>query len=386
MSASEITETPLNLRNLVAACSAIAVFGLAIGMTYPLLSLILETKGVSTDMIGLNSAMMPIGILLFSPFIPVATRRFGGRNVAIIASLLTVFIILAFKFFDSFSAWFFIRLVQGMTMSTLFVLSEVWVVSYAGSQHRGKVVAIYGAVLSASFGSGPLVIGWMGIEGWMPFLTAAVVIMVGVIPLSMIKELKDSSPQEHSGPSFFTFLPKAPMLLAAVFAFAVFDAATLALIPVYGIRYGFDIATAANFLTALILGNTVLQLPIGWLTDRYPHRRVLAGCALLASCMMIILPFVMNSFWLWPTLVLMGATGYGVYTVALTSLGDRFQGAELVSGSAAFALMWGAGALLGSLTGGWSMVVFGPDGLPFHLALFYGLLVIGLIFREQATH
>jgi hypothetical protein len=41
-----------NIRNLIAACAAITVFGFAFGMTYPLLSLILELRGVACDMIG----------------------------------------------------------------------------------------------------------------------------------------------------------------------------------------------------------------------------------------------------------------------------------------------------------------------------------------------
>ena len=79
MSASRPTDT----RNLVAACAAITVFGFAFGMTYPLLSLILESRGVSSDMIGINSAMMPIGILLFSSVIPVAAKRRVGLQAAI---------------------------------------------------------------------------------------------------------------------------------------------------------------------------------------------------------------------------------------------------------------------------------------------------------------
>ena len=86
--------TSSNWRNLIAACAAITVFGLAFGMTYPLLSLILESRGVSPDMIGINSAMMPIGILLFSSVIPVATRRFGARVVGVTAALLTALLIL----------------------------------------------------------------------------------------------------------------------------------------------------------------------------------------------------------------------------------------------------------------------------------------------------
>lgn len=68
------TPRSANTRNLVAACAAITVFGFAFGMTYPLLSLILESRGVASDMIGINSAMMPIGILLFSSMIPIAAR------------------------------------------------------------------------------------------------------------------------------------------------------------------------------------------------------------------------------------------------------------------------------------------------------------------------
>ena len=75
--------TLANTRNLVAACAAITVFGFAFGMSFPLLSLILESRGYSSDMIGINSAMMPLGILLFSSAIPVAAKYFGARNLGI---------------------------------------------------------------------------------------------------------------------------------------------------------------------------------------------------------------------------------------------------------------------------------------------------------------
>jgi len=133
---------PANKRNLVAACAAITVFGFAFGMSYPLLSLILESRGVAPDMIGINSAMSPIGILLFTPVIPILAKRFGGRNVAIGAAIVTAFVFLSFRVFDSLSAWFLIRLVQGMSMSTLFVLSEAWIVGATGDNNRGKIVAI----------------------------------------------------------------------------------------------------------------------------------------------------------------------------------------------------------------------------------------------------
>lgn len=373
-----------NWRNLIAACAAITVFGLAFGMTYPLLSLILESRGVSTEMIGMNSAMMPIGILLFSSAIPIATRRFGSRNVALCAALVTSILILSYKIFDSLPAWFVIRLLQGMSISTLFVLSEAWIVGFAGSEHRGKIVAIYGSILSASFGIGPALVGWIGISGWLPFVIGSLVILLGVIPLTLVEERQTATPKDPKPAGILGFAPKAPMLLAAVGAFAVFDAATLSLLPVYGIRIGLDVQTAATALTALIMGNIVLQFPIGWLADRFSRSAVLLGCAITTAVMASLLPLVMATVWMWPALVLTGASGYGVYTVALTALGDRFEGTELVNGAASFAVMWGAGALIGSVSGGWAMSGFGPHGLAGLMSFVYLMLAGGLVTRGAA--
>jgi MFS family permease len=369
-------------RNLVAACTAITVFGFALGMTYPLLSLLLEADGVSTNMIGVNSAMMPIGILLFSPVLPLLSRRFGSRHVAISAAIVTALLLLAYKAFDSLEAWFIIRLLQGMSVSALFVLSEAWVMQYAGNAHRGKVVAIYGAILSASFGAGPALVSWIGIQGWLPFVIGAIVVMLSVIPLALVQDETTPEAEETAVSGISSFASKAPVLLAAVAVFAVFDAATLAFLPVYGLRTGLDLSTAALALTALIMGNVVLQFPIGWMADRYPKRKVLGLCTVTTILFAFLLPYVNTTLWMWPVLIALGAAGYGVYTVSLADLGDRFDGHELVTGSAAFAVMWGMGALLGSIFGGWAMSLFGPQGLPLLIAFSYSVLFSAMVLRN----
>ena len=371
----------MHQRNLIAACTAITVFGFSLGMSYPLLSLLLEANGVSTSMMGVNAAMMPIGILLFSPLLPLLSKRFGSRSVAISAAIATAILFLAYKAFDSLEAWFIIRLLQGMSVSTLFVLSEAWVVQYAGKAHRGKIVALYGAILSASFGAGPALVGWIGIHGWLPFIIGTVVILLSVIPLSMVQDDATSRVEESAVSGIASFLTKAPVLLGAVCIFAVFDAATLAFLPVYGLKIGLNLTTAALALTVLIVGNVVLQFPIGWLADRYSKQKVLGWCALIAAIFAVILPYIGTSVWMWPVLIIVGAAGYGVYTVSLADLGDRFEGNELVSGSAAFAVMWGVGALIGSISGGWAMTLFGPHGLPALIAFSYAILLAGILLR-----
>jgi MFS family permease len=166
----------------VAACAAIVVFGFAMGLMFPLLSLLLERQGYGDDVIGLNAGMSPIGILVFSAFIPLAARRFGARAVTLAAALASGVIFIGYKAMPSLEAWFVLRFIQGITVSTLFVLSESWIVTFADAGSRGRVVAIYAAALSASFGAGPLLIGLIGIEGWLPFVIGMAVLVAAMRP------------------------------------------------------------------------------------------------------------------------------------------------------------------------------------------------------------
>ena len=376
MQRAMVKDTP-NWRNVTAAIAAITVFGFALGQMFPLLSLILEARGYSDDVIGLNAAMSPAGILVSSFIIPPLARRLGARNLALCASFAAAVIVIGFKLFPSLGAWFVLRLLQGIMISTLFVLSEVWIVRYASGRHRGRIVAAYASVLAASFAAGPALIAWIGIDGWLPFLIGASVLIAAMAPLSLVREDRGEI-HGSEAQSLRKFAPKAPFLLAAVAVFAIFDAATLSLLPVYGIRIGLEVAVAASILTVLIAGNVFLQFPIGWLSDVLPKWSVMGGCALVAAILSFAMPAIMGTAWMWPLLLVIGAAGYGVYTVALSDLGDRFSGDELVQGSAAFATMWGGGALIGALTGGWAMAAFGPHGLPALMGVTYLAMVAAI--------
>ena len=50
--------------------ATVSVFAIAQGLSYPLLSFILQRQGVSPGMIGLSAAMTPIGFIVSSPLIP----------------------------------------------------------------------------------------------------------------------------------------------------------------------------------------------------------------------------------------------------------------------------------------------------------------------------
>lgn len=362
------------LINLLAAISAITVFGFTLGLMFPLLSLIMEKQGVSPDLIGYNAAMQPLGIVLSVFAIPPVVRRFGAKRVVIGAGLLTAAVIVSYPFFPVFWWWFGLRILHGFFVSTLFAISEAWIVKFAEGAWRSRILALYTSILAVSFGGGPALISLTGIDTPAPFAIGALILLVATVPIFFVKD--DAVDSEDEAPlSVLGFARKAPMLLFAVGMFAVIDAANLSFLPVYAVKKGFDQESAALALTAFIVGNTVLQFPIGWLADHVQKRIVMAGCGILTASGMLLLPAVFGTPLMWPVLTVAGATSAGIYTVALAELGDRFSGHELVTGTASFSTTWGVGALAGSLTAGWSIAEFGPDGLPYTLTSIFLIFV-----------
>ena len=382
------TKSPeANLRNVVAACAAVCVFTISLGEAFPLLSLTMESWGIRSEVIGLNAATSPVGILLAGLVIPRLAHAFGAKPVAIFMAIATGLLFLAYPTFPTLWAWFPLRLLQGLFVGTLFALSEAWILESAGNL-RGRVVGIYATCMSATFGIGPLIIGWVGIEGYAAFAIGAGILFLAIIPISMVSAPADTAVREHV--SMLRFVPKAPLLLIAIYVHAIFDGGMLGFLAIYGVRNGMSIESAALLVTVWSLGNVFFQIPIGWIADRTSKRGTIIACFVGASICLLCMPFAIGSMWIWPLLLFTGATGFGIYTVGLAELGDRFNGADLVAGTAAFSTAFGLGALTGAALCGVAIAAFGPHGFPGALlAAFLGYLVIQFtlgVRRRRARH
>ncbi len=368
--------------SIVAVIASITVFGLIIGLTYPLLSLILESQGVGTDMIGMNAAMTAVGVVVSSPINPRLAKRFGVGEFMVYCLLATGVLLLLLRLFPNVYAWFVLRILLGVAINGLFVLSESWINQIAEDKNRGKIVGVYAAVLSAGFGLGPLLIPLAGIHSWTPFVAGACLVAVAIVPVMRVRHLAPKLSHDQ-GIHLSKFIRLAPILLTAVAVFALFDGSAASLLPLYALEHGWAEEAAVIMVAALVLGNVALQIPVGWLADRMDRHAVMLLCGVAGVAGAVVLPFVIDIPWaLWPTLLVWGGLIVGIYTVALALLGERFQGNDLVAGNAAFGLVWGLGAMAGPALGGQAMAQMGPNGLPLLIGVCCGLFVLGTLARR----
>jgi len=363
-------------KGVSASIAAIGVFCLTTGLSYPLLALLLEDMGTSTGLIGLNAAMTPLGIIVSSPLIPPLARRFGAWFICVFSLCLAAVLLLLLAVFKDVTAWFVLRFLLGFANSIIFITSEAWINQLAEPGTRGRIIGLYNTIAAAGFALGPLALTVIGSQGWLPFAVGIAGIFLALPIIVMAKDhLPDFNGEEKA--SVFSFVSLAPLLLLAVTAAALFDQVVMSLLPIYSLRHGVTEATASLMLTVLIVGNVLLQIPIGWLADRFSRRYLLSWLAFGTVVGSILLVYwIEGSILIWPMLFIWGAIAFGTYTVAMIDLGDRFSGALLLAGNSAFGVMWGIGGIIGPSIAGVSMDLIGPEGLPLTLGALFGVLGI----------
>jgi len=376
--------------SISAAIASISVVGIAIGLGVPLLSVILESRGHSATVIGANTAVAGIASIAAAPFATPLASRFGVVPTMLMMIVLGGFAFIGFYFAPSFWMWFPLRAVLHFALTVLFILSEFWISTSAPPHRRGLVLGLYATVLSLGFAFGPWLFAQLGSTGFMPFGVAFVLVMLAALPvMAAWRESPDMRGPTHSTGGFTRYIWMVPMATAAVLVFGAVETGGFALFPVYGSRIGYSEGDAALLLTAVGLGNVLLQIPLGLVSDRMRDRRhLLVICAAIGLIGVLALPFVSHS-WHASAAVLFvwGGVVAGLYTIGLAHLGSRLSGRDLASANAAFVLCYGIGMLVGPQAIGIGMDIFGPDGFAWSIAVFFafylGLALVRLGGRGQ---
>ena len=360
----------LALGAIVTTAAAIAT-GLALGL--PLLALVLERRGVSGTWIGLNTAVAGLASLVVPFFVTPLARTFGTARSLIASLAVVAATFYAFHLVDDLAAWFVLRALFHGATTVAFVVSEFWLVMVSPPEKRGLMVGVYATVFSIGLALGPILLSLTGSEGALPFAVGAAVLAVAVVPSILAR--RTCPDLDHApGRSPVGYVVAAPVATLGVLAFGAVESGGLSFLPLWGLAAGFDETRAAWLLTAVGLGNVLLQIPIGLLADRFDKIRLLAVVSLVGVVGAAALPFTTASLpAMLAVLFVWGGIIAGLYTVGLSALADRFHGSDLAGANAAFVAMYGLGMLVGPAAIGVGLDTAPRLGAPMVMAAFFAL-------------
>ena len=376
------TGRPASLVAILSACSA---FAIGMGLTLPLLSLILERRGFPGSVNGLNLATAGLAAFCVTPQVPRLMRTFG--TAAFMAGCLVLSAISLIALFEAQSLWAFLalRFALSIGLNGLFVCSEFWINQLATVQTRGRYISLYGACVSGGFGVGPAILSILGTQGLTPFVAGSTMLLLALIPILIARK---AAPQLDAtpGPSLLTVLRLAPAVLSASLVFGAIDAGMWGLFPVYAVRSGYSEAHAALGVTALSIGSFVFQYPLGILADRMNRRSLLIICASTGVVGALLTPLaIATPIATYLLLFVWGGIIMGIYTIGLTLLGERFKAAELASANATYVMLYAVGLLCGPLVEGPALDAWNPHGLMVALAAITAFYVLFLMVSRGSS-
>ena len=347
--------------------SSIAL-GAAFGGYLPLISLWLETLGISFQKIGVVSGMAALGIVSSAYFAPHLVARYGNIMVINIGLIVAALMMVALRFTESMALWLGIRFIGGLGLGLHWVLTEAWLARIASNQGRTRVMALYATAIGLGFAAGPGIIWLFGFETATPFFVMAILPLVGALPIYALRKHEPEITFTGGG-SPLSLIRRAPTIAMACVVAGGVDLALITLLPVVVVRT----PEAASMLTlsivpAMAIGNVVLQYPIAILADRFGLRKIGMIIATIGLLLCSMIPFFLTSALLALLLAFLGAgLVYGLYSIGLAMLSKRFTGGEIIAANAGFVIIFELSNLAGPAFAGILLDINMRLGLPIFL-------------------
>jgi MFS family permease len=359
---------------------ATAVMSLALGYTMPLLAITLKAAGATSTQIGISAAAPPLAILLSGFVARRVTAFYGFRVILCLSSVVLCGGLFVLSATTCLYLWFITRAVIGCANGMLWISLESWLTHTAPATSRGRVVGIYAAATTLAFACGSL-IPVATRHPSMSFLAAAVLFGVGVATCLFVRAPRVAL--THERPRALAAIALS-LVLEGTMAFTggILVSMQIALLPTLGLAPGG--LAGKDLLSATLFGAIAAQLLTGVMADRWGPERmamplVLAGIGVSIALQMH-----------WPggiaTLAIYfcwGGLSNALYSLALTRLGMRKRGQELLAGNAALLMAYETGTLIGPVGAGMFFDLVGARAFSTISIAAFALLVVVIGATQQ---
>ena len=362
--------------------------GLSQGLLLPVMSILLEQKGVSSSLNGLNAASLYIGSFAMTLIAERVLGALGFKRLIAAGISLVLVCLLLFPVLAGIKTWFILRLLVGVGDSAINYAAQLWVLLMTPPEHRGRNLSLYGMSYGLGFSLGPIGISLLRFGQSVPFLALSILFLL-VLLLTATK-LPHSRPDrvesgEGQARRFGRSYSLAWYALIPALLYGYMEATLNSNFPVYGLRIGYTADQIATLLPFAGIGGLLLQLPLGLWSDRYGRKKILMFSGILGGLAFALLPLANDRFYL-TFLLLMIAGGFvgSFFSLGLAYAADILPRNLLPAANVVSSFHYSAGSIVGPGIGGlmleygWGGGVFGLMGA---LYIMFGLM--GLLFSPR---
>jgi MFS family permease len=356
------------LASVWALLLGIVLIMLGNGMHFTLMGLRGGIEGFSSAELSIVTSGYFLGFLSGARFTPLLIQRVGHVRVfAALGSFISAALI-AFTLWAEPWSWTVLRIIVGFCMSGIYVVAESWLNNATSNENRGKMLSTY--MLAQTLG----IIGAQGLltlgdaANAALFIGASILVSISFAPILL--SIQPAPIVEVTKPGGLKDLFAAsPLGTVGIFLLGSIYASQSGMGAVFGSEIGLSANQIALFVAMLFGGALLMQVPIGWLSDRIDRRKVICGTALLGA-VACGLGWIAQSppAWLFvdPLFPIMGAAFFAggmttpLYALLLAYTNDNVPAEDMPAISGGLVFTFGLGAILGPIAVGFAMNVLGP--------------------------
>ena len=343
------------------------------------------SKAFSNLAVGAIGSFYYLGFV-FGCFVgPRFLARIGHIRTFALAAGLTAATVLLQPIFTQPVFWFADRVVFGFFAAGVYMAIESWLNDRATNETRGRILSAYVIVNLGCLALGQWLLLAAPTNGYQLFSLAAILYVFCIVPVGLT-HLPQPAPQHVPVLRIARLARMAPVGIAGVVTVGLANAAFWTLGPVYAQTLGFSTFGVALFMSAFIVGGTLIQFPLGRLSDSIDRRWIIAGVCAAASVGGVALALLGHvsgdhPYLLYPLALFFGAAMLPLYSLSIAHANDRLPRSEFIEASASLLLVNALASVVGPSLAAFIVAHSAMASLFFYTAVIHLLMTIFTIAR-----
>ena len=357
------------LASIAAILFATLIYLVGGGLLGVLIPVRAHAEGFSTLSIGLIGSAYFAGFVIGCLRGPHWLARVGHIRTFAVSAGLTAAATLMMSIVVSVPAWIALRMLFGFAAANMYMVLESWLNDRARNETRGGIFASYLTVNFAGIMIGQLLVATARPESFVLFSLATICYAVCLVPVGLT-ELKQPAPAQVPKLRPLHLYALSPVGVAGCIAVGLANNAVWTMGPVYAQAQGLSTGSIALFMCAFTLGGTLVQVPVGRLSDRMDRRFVIAGTCLAAAGAGVLIALFAGPHRgaLLAGIALFGVLMLPLYGLSIAHANDRIPRDAFVECSATLLLINSLASVVGPTLAAAVMDVFRPRALFFFTA------------------
>ena len=280
--------------------------------------------------------------------------------------------------------WALLRFITGYCFAVLYVVIESWLNEQSTNETRGAVFSAYTLITLTVMAGGQQMLLLYDPRDMYLFAIASALVSIAAIPVVISVAPSPAHEETQVKLDIRKLFRNSTAGALGCLAAGLANGAFWSLAPVFVADYSPDIALAATFMTAAVLGGAAGQWPLGLWSDRVDRRWVMAFACAVGVVVGVVIYLFYSEMGRWSLLALgaaWGAIAFPLYAVAVAQANDQAEPDEYVQVSSGLLLMYGIGAVAGPFLAPALMHLTTGGGLFLYAALVHLALLVYVLFR-----